>query len=288
MPTKTATRNTKTISSLAQYLKEIGQTPLLNGPEERALAERIQKNGEEMARQQLMKANLRLVVSLAKRYAPDRDPEVLLDLIQEGNMGLLRAVDRFKPERLTRFSTYAVYWIRQAILRALKARRIVRLPENVVDEVLRLQRVRQTLYQLLGRTPTAEELAEEMEVKVEEVTRLEELSTEVISLDQTVRGSQDDDEAELQELLADEEAPKPQQVAHMELVRNAIHSAIDTLPARERKIIELRFGLNNSVPHTLEDIGQMFGISRERVRQLQNGALRRLRQRTGVVRAYHQ
>lgn len=287
MPKIVSTSHTKNVSSLSQYLREIGEIPLLNGQQERELAEKIQGYGDEAARQHMLRANLRLVVNMAKRYAPDRDQETLLDLIQEGNIGLLRAVDRFKPERLTRFSTYAVYWIRQAILRALKARRIVRLPENVVDQVLKMQRTRQSLYQLLGRTPTTEELADEMNLAVEEVGRLEEYATEVVSLDQTIRGQQDDDQAELQELLEDEEAPRPNMVAHSELLRGVVNAAIETLPARERKIIELRFGLGEADPHTLEDIGSIFGISRERVRQLQNEALRRLRQRQSVVRAYH-
>jgi len=287
MPKTSVKPQTKNVSSLSHYLREIGEIPLLNGEKEQELARLIQDFNDEEARQHLLRANLRLVVNMAKRYAPDRDQETLLDLIQEGNIGLLRAVNRFKPDRKTRFSTYAVYWIRQAILRSLKARRIVRLPENVGDQVLRMQRVRQTLYQLLGRTPTSEEIAEEMKVPLEEVSRLEEYATEVISLDQTIRGQQDDDQAELQEILEDEEAPRPSQVAYTEVLRGVVHDAIETLPSRERKIIQMRFGLGESDPHTLEDIGNIFGISRERVRQLQNGALRRLRHRQSVVRAYH-
>jgi len=286
MPTLTASTNTKKISSLSQYLKEIGEIPLLTGAEEQDLARSIQNFRDEEARQYLLRANLRLVVNMAKRYAPDRDSDTLLDLVQEGNIGLLRAVDRFKPDRKTRFSTYAVYWIRQAILRSLKARRMVRLPENVVDSVLRMQRLRQTLYQLLGRAPTTDELADEMNLSSEEVGKLEEYATDIVSLDQTVRGTQEDDQAELQELLEDEEAPHPQNVAHSELVRRVVNEGVKTLPGRERKIIELRFGLGESDPHTLEDIGELFGISRERVRQLQNGALRRLRQRQSVIHAY--
>lgn len=273
-------------SPLSHYLKEISQISLLNGEEEQALAERIQWFGDEAARQQLMRANLRLVVNMAKRYSPERDPEVLLDLIQEGNIGLMRAVDRFKPERKTRFSTYAVYWIRQAVLRSLKSRRLVRLPENVVDQILRMQRTRQTLYQLLGRQPSHEELAKEMNLPVGEIRRLEEASSDIVSLEQAVRGQHEDDNAQLQELLEDNDAPAPQQVAQKELVRGIVLSAVESLPAREKKIVELRFGLGNSDPHTLEDIGRLFGISRERVRQLQNSALRRLRERQSVAQAH--
>jgi RNA polymerase primary sigma factor len=272
-------------SGLSQYLGEIGQTPLLKAAEEQSLAEQIQNYGDPAARKKLTNANLRLVVSMAKRYVPDHDPDTLLDLIQEGNVGLLRAVDRFKPERKTRFSTYAVYWIRQAILRALKARRVVRLPENVADQVQRLQRTKQTLYQLLGRDPSAEELAQEMNLALREVALLEEASNDVVSLDASVRGQDDDDQTQLREILEDVEAPKPQQVAHAELVRGVVISAVDSLPTRERKILELRFGLGEHQPHTLEDIGQMFGLSRERVRQLQNTALYRLRQRPSIARA---
>lgn len=276
----------KNTTPLSQYLREISQIPLLDGAGERALATQIQQYRDATARQLLMQANLRLVVNMAKRYTPDHDPEVLLDLIQDGNIGLMRAVDRFEPERKTRFSTYAVYWIRQAILRALKARRMVRLPENVVDQVLKMQRVRQNLYQLLGRAPTPEELAQEMHVSLAEIRHLEESSAEIISLEQTVRGQPDDDQAQLQELLEDLDAPRPQQVAQQALVRGVVISAVETLPSREKRILQLRFGLDDQPPHTLEDIGDEFGISRERVRQLQNGALRRLRHRPSVVQAY--
>src|SRR3990167_9220976 len=155
---------TKQASSLRQYLEEIGQTPLLTSEEEARLAIRIQEMNDEDARQLLMKANLRLVVSIAKQYAAPQDQDMLLDFIQEGNMGLMRAVDRFKPEFKTRFSTYGVYWIRQAILRALKARRLVRLPENVFDRVLAMQRTKATLSQMLGRVPGTAEVASEMHV----------------------------------------------------------------------------------------------------------------------------
>lgn len=282
----TERRSKKSGSILSQYLQEIGKTPLLTAEEERALATKIQRNRNEAARQKMMKANLRLVVNIAKKYAPANDPDMLMDLIQDGNIGLMRAVDRFKPERMTRFSTYGVYWIKQAILRALKSRRIVRLPENVVDRVLEMQRTRQRLYQLLGRTPTSDEIAEEMHASPAEMTRLEESAADIVSLDRLVRGGDDSEETQLQDLLEDIEAPQPDHVARVAIVRHAIRQAVDTLPPREKKIVELRFGLNNDDPHTLEDIGQEFGISRERVRQLQNSALSRLRHRQQVVRAH--
>jgi RNA polymerase primary sigma factor len=271
-------------SILSQYLREIGGTPLLTAQEERDLALRIQ-SGDEKARQQMMRANLRLVVNIAKQYVPSNDPDMLMDLIQEGNIGLMRAVDRFDPEYKTRFSTYGVYWIRQAILRALKSRRMVRLPENVVDRILHMQRVRQQLYQDLGRAPTPEELAHEMKLTLQDVNRLEEASADIVSLERTVRGKEDED-TRLQELLADLTTPHPNHVAQTELMRNEIRSAVATLPPRERKIIDLRFGLSNGKPRTLEEIGDEFGISRERVRQLQNVALERLRRRRSVQRAH--
>lgn len=273
-------------SILSQYLREIGQTPLLTAEEEQILAAQIQKHHNETARQRMMRANLRLVVNIAKKYAPANDPEMLMDLIQEGNLGLMRAVDRFKPERHTRFSTYGVYWIKQAILRALKSRRMVRLPENVVDRVLEMQRTRQRLYQFLGRPPAAEELAHEMNLPLAEIHRLEAAATEIVSLDRTVRGGEDSEETQLQDLLEDVEAPQPDQVARTEIVRAAVRRAVETLPPRERKILEMRFGLSNEAPRTLEDIGREFGISRERVRQLQNSALNRLRRRQAVRQAH--
>lgn len=271
-------------STLRQYLEEIGDTPLLTAEEEAALAKRIQEEGDEQARQQMMRANLRLVVNIAKQYVTGHDPEALLDLIQEGNIGLMRAVDRFKPEFKTRFSTYGVYWIRQAILRALKSRRLVRLPENVVDQVLAMRRARQQLYQELGRWPMSEELADEMGMSPSLLRRLEEASTDIMSLEAPVRGREGEDETQLRELLEDTEALSPKQVTQQELVHKEVREAVGTLPPREKKIVELRFGLTGERPHTLEEIGREFGISRERVRQLQNVALARLRQRRNVQR----
>ena len=271
-------------SSLRQYLEEIGQTPLLTASEEASLARRIQDEGDELARQQMMRANLRLVVNIAKQYSSSSDSEALLDLIQEGNIGLMRAVDRFRPEFKTRFSTYGVYWIRQAILRALKSRRLVRLPENVVDRVLKMQRVRQQLYQTLGRWPTPEEGAQEMKLTRQAVDQLEAASSDVLSLHQPVRGKDGEGVTQLQEMLEDTEALGPNQITQKELIRGEIREAVSTLPPRERKILEWRFGLNGQVPHTLEQIGEEFGISRERVRQLQNVALGRLRRRRSVQR----
>lgn len=278
-------KHKETVSSLAAYLHDIGQTPLLKAAEERELALRIQK-GDGQARQHMMKANLRLVVNIAKQYSPRNEPEVLIDLIQEGNIGLMRAVDRFKPEFQTRFSTYGVYWIRQAILRALKSRRLIRLPENVVDRVLFMQRTRQKLYQILGRNPSPEELAREMSLSNKEVDQLEGLASDIVSLEATVRTSREEGETQLQDLIEDTLAPAPEELAQAAFTRDQVRSAVATLPPRERRIIDARFGLTSDEPKTLEQIGEDFGISRERVRQLQNVAFSRLRRRHGIAFAH--
>lgn len=270
-------------STLRQYLEEIGQTPLLTAAEEADLGWRIQRDGDEEARQHLMRANLRLVVSIAKQYMSAGDTDAFLDLIQEGNIGLMRAVDRFSPKFKTRFSTYGVYWIRQAVLRALKARRLVRLPENVVDQVLKMRRTRQHLYQILGRWPILKEVAQEMGMKMKEAQRIEEASSDIVSLDQPVRGK-GEEETQLKELIEDTEALSPKQETQREIVRDEVREAVMTLPPREKKILELRFGLGDNRPYTLEEIGREFDISRERVRQLQNIALSRLRKQKGVQR----
>lgn len=269
------------MSSLTQYLREIGRTPLLKAAEEKQLAERIQA-GDSAARQHMLMANLRLVVNIAKQYVPSNDPELLMDLIQEGNLGLMKAVDRFKPEFNTRFSTYGVYWIRQAVLRALKSRRLVRIPENVFDRMMEMQRTRQRLYQALGRAPLPEELAQEMGAQAAEIRRLEEVSSDIVSLERSVRSGDSQEETRLSDLLEDEDAQAPVELAQTSFIRDEIREAVSTLPDRERSIIDARFGLKGNNPKTLEEIGEDFGISRERVRQLQNIALNRLRERQGV------
>lgn len=274
---------TEAISSLSHYLREIGKTPLLTAQEEKDLALRIQK-GDGVARQHMLLANLRLVVNIAKKYVPGNDPELLMDLIQEGNIGLMRAVDRFRGEFKTRFSTYGVYWIRQAIFRALKARRLVRLPENVFDRVLMMQRTKAKLLQILGRVPTSEEIAVEMDVSPSEIADLEAFSTDIVSLERIVSGADNEGETRLQDLLQDRESPSPSETAQDSLQQKEIHEAVAGLPSRERQIISERFGLSGKAPKTLEEIGEESKISRERVRQLQNVALERLRHRRSVGR----
>lgn len=281
----TTTTFSTSISSLTRYLQEIGTTPLLTAQEEHELADRIAK-GDSSARQRMLLANLRLVVNIAKQYVPGNDSEVLMDLIQEGNIGLMRAVDRFKSIYNTRFSTYGVYWIRQAILRALKARRLVRLPENVFDRVLAMQRTRSKLSQVLGRTPNANEVAAEMGIEPEIVRELEVFSTDIVSLERAIGGGNDDDEqGTLQDMIEDVDAVSPIQQAQDSLDRLEVSRALSGLPVREREIIDARFGLSDNNPQTLEEIGENFSISRERVRQLQNVALERLRHRRSFRKA---
>lgn len=274
---------TSPATTLSWYLKEIGKTPLLTGKEEQELADKIQK-GDSIARQHMLLANLRLVVNIAKKYVPSNDPELLMDLIQEGNIGLMRAVDRFQSKFKTRFSTYAVYWIRQAILRTLKARRLVRLPENVFDKILAMQKVKARLSQLLGRAPTIQEISSEMNIPKEEIGNLESFSTEIVSLERIVGGADADGETRLQDMLQDVNALSPIEVAQYALRKTELREAVAGLPIRERNIITARFGLSGGAPKTLEEIGDGFKISRERVRQLQNVALERLRHRKSVTR----
>ena len=275
----TTTSFSTSISSLTRYLQEIGRTPLLTAQEEHELADRIAQ-GDADARQRMLLSNLRLVVNIAKKYVPGNDTDLLMDLIQEGNIGLMRAVDRFKASFNTRFSTYGVYWIRQAILRALKARRLVRLPENVFDRVLAMQRTKARLSQILGRTPNTEEVAAELDVATDDVRELEVFSTDIISLERAVGGGNDEeDQGRLQDMIEDVDAVSPIQQAQDSLDRLEVARALAGLPVREREIIDARFGLSGDAPQTLEEIGEGFSISRERVRQLQNVAIERLRHR---------
>ena len=265
-------------SSLSLYLHEIGKTELLSAWEEKTLARRIQK-GDEIARHRFIEANLRLVVHVAKRYAHSGDSSRLLDLIQEGNLGLFRAVERFDPTRGYRFSTYAMYWIRQAIQRHLSREPVMRLPEHVVEQIRQLRRERHRLYQELGRQPNAREIAAAIGLELKKYYQLQECSQEVVSLHQPVGGGEGE-EVELGELLADLESPQPEYIANQRLLRAQVREVVNDLPERERKILELRFGLSDGVPHTLEEVGEEFGVSRERIRQVQNIAFDRIRKRS--------
>ncbi|MDP3685269.1 MAG: RNA polymerase sigma factor RpoD/SigA [bacterium] len=281
-PRARRTRNREThemaASTLSLYLREIGERKLLTPEEEKALGTLVQK-GNEDARQRLIEANLRLVVHIAKRYARRGDSELFLDLIQEGNLGLFRAVERFDPTMGTRFSTYATHWIRQAIQRALTKSRTIRIPEHILEEISRMRKTRHRLYQDLGRQPTSAELAVELGLSERELVRLEEASQETVSLEKPIRGGDEGEEAELGTVLADLETPQPEFIANQRLLRHQVREVVEELPPRDRKIVTMRFGLASGVPKTLAEVAKEFGISRERVRQIQERALERIRAR---------
>jgi len=263
------------------YLKEIGKTPLLTTLEEREIAKRVAR-GDEEARQKLIKANLRLVVSIAKRYV-NRSPQLgILDLIQEGNLGLFRAVQKFDYRKGFKFSTYATWWIRQAITRALADHsRTIRIPVHMVETISKYTQARRKLMQELGREPLAEEVAIEMGVNVDKIRHIQKISQEVISLESPV-GEEED--STLSEFIEDEKTLSPSQVVSRELLKDQIREVLNDLTERERKILELRFGLRDSTPHTLEEVGKIFGVTRERIRQIEAKALEKIRQHQKSVK----
>jgi len=256
------------------YLKEIGKTPLLNFVSEKEIAKKVIQ-GDEEARQKLIKANLRLVVSIAKRYV-HRSPQLsILDLIQEGNLGLFRAVQKFDYRKGFKFSTYATWWIRQAITRALADySRTIRIPVHMVETISKYTQAKRKLMQELGREPIAEEVATEMGLSVEKVHHVQKISQEVISLESPI-GEEED--STLSEFIEDEKTPSPNQATSQELLKDRIRSILDELTDREKKILELRFGLTDDVTHTLEEVGKVFGVTRERIRQIEAKALEKIR-----------
>jgi len=255
------------------YLKEIGRIPLLTPEEEVELARRVRR-GDQEAKAKLAAANLRLVVSIAKRYTGIGLP--LLDLIQEGNVGLMRAIEKFDPEKGYKFSTYATWWIRQAITRALtQSSRAIRLPESLVQRLRRLQEAEAAWIQEHGEPPTEEELAELLEIPVEQVREAQQAPHFTPSLDQPLEDEEGD---ELEKLVSNESLPSPLRIALKELLREELRKALESLSERERQVLSLRYGLEDDEPKTLEETGKILGISRERVRQIQNEALEKLRQ----------
>lgn len=261
--------------SVQMYLREIGKTPLLTAQQERDLAKRAEK-GDEQARQQIIKANLRLVVSIAKRYI-HRTPNLnILDLIQEGNIGLSKAVDKFDYRRGFKFSTYATWWIRQAITRALADQsRTIRIPVHMVETISKYTQVKRRLSQELGREPLAEEIAIEMGLNVEKIRHIQKISQEVISLESPV-GDEDEDSV-LSEFIKDEKSLTPSQLAARVLLRNKIKEILVDLAPREQEILKLRFGLEDGVTHTLEEVGKKFNVTRERIRQIEAKALTKIK-----------
>ncbi len=262
--------------SIQMYLREIGQYPLLNAHEERVLAKRI-VDGDEEARNLLARANLRLVVSIAKKYV-GRSPDLtLLDLIQEGNLGLFKAVDKFDFTKGFKFSTYATWWIRQAITRALADQsRTIRIPVHMVETMAKYKQVSRRLAQDLGRDPMPEEIATEMGVEVEKIYQIEKISQDTISLELPV--GDDDDRSRLSDFISDDKIISPdQEVAHS-ILTDQITEILDTLSEKERKILEMRHGLLDGTYHTLEEVGKEFGVTRERIRQIEAKALEKIRQ----------
>lgn len=254
------------------YLKEIGRVDLLDAEEEVTLAKRIEE-GDDIAKQELAEANLRLVVSIAKRYV-GRGMS-FLDLIQEGNMGLMKAVEKFDYEKGFKFSTYATWWIRQAITRAIADQaRTIRIPVHMVETINKLVRIQRQLLQELGREPTPEEIGAEMDLPTEKVRDILKISQEPVSLETPI-GEEDD--SHLGDFIEDDGALSPSDNAAYELLKGELKDVLDTLTDREENVLRLRFGLDDGRQRTLEDVGKVFGVTRERIRQIEAKALRKLR-----------
>ncbi|MBR6239169.1 MAG: RNA polymerase sigma factor RpoD [Clostridia bacterium] len=254
------------------YLKEIGKVPLLTADEEIDLAMKM-ADGDEMAKQKLAEANLRLVVSIAKRYVGRG--MLFLDLIQEGNLGLIKAVEKFDYKKGYKFSTYATWWIRQAITRAIADQaRTIRIPVHMVETINKLIRVSRQLLQKLGRDPLPEEIAEEMGISVDKVREIQKIAQEPVSLETPI-GEEDD--SHLGDFIPDDDAPAPAEAASFTLLKEQIMDVLDTLTPREEKVLKLRFGLEDGRARTLEEVGREFNVTRERIRQIEAKALRKLR-----------
>ena len=254
------------------YLKEIGKVPLLTADQETDLAQRMEK-GDEVARKQLAEANLRLVVSIAKRYVGRG--MLFLDLIQEGNMGLIKAVEKFDYRKGYKFSTYATWWIRQAITRAIADQaRTIRIPVHMVETINKLTRVSRQLLQELGREPSPEEIAEEMDIPVDRVREIQKISQEPVSLETPI-GEEED--SHLGDFLPDDDVPAPSEAAASMILKEQLVEVLGTLTEREQKVLRLRFGLDDGRARTLEEVGKEFSVTRERIRQIEAKALRKLR-----------
>lgn len=254
--------------SIQMYLKEIGQYPLIKAADERELAQRIER-GDEEARNLLAKANLRLVVSIAKKYV-GRSPDLtLLDLIQEGNLGLFKAVDKFDWTKGYKFSTYATWWIRQSITRALADQsRTIRIPVHMVETISKYKQVYRRLSQDLGRQPLPEEIAAEMEIEVEKIHMIEKINQNTLSLEEPI--SQDSDETSSRsDFIADDMVAQPSTDVSKRILHDQIHEILNDLTEKEQRIIEMRYGLHDGISHTLEQVGREFGVTRERIRQIE-------------------
>jgi len=268
----TLTKDLTINDPVRMYLKEIGQIKLLNMQEEIELADRISE-GDELAKNTLAEANLRLVVSIAKRYVGRG--MLFLDLIQEGNIGLMKAVDKFDITKGYKFSTYATWWIRQAITRAIADQaRTIRVPVHMVETINKLARIQRQLTLELNREPSEEELAKKMNMSVDKVREIYKISQDPVSLETPI-GEEDD--SHLGDFIKDENNLSPEEFATNEMLKEEIGDVLATLTEREEKVVRLRFGLEDGKPRTLEEVGQMFGVTRERIRQIEAKALRKLR-----------
>lgn len=267
-----ASSRAKTNDPVRMYLKEIGRVDLLTAEQEVELAKRIEE-GDPIAKQELAEANLRLVVSIAKRYV-GRGMS-FLDLIQEGNMGLMKAVEKFDYKKGFKFSTYATWWIRQAITRSIADQaRTIRIPVHMVETINKLVRIQRQLLQDLGREPTPEEIGAEMDLPTEKVRNIMKISQEPVSLETPI-GEEDD--SHLGDFIEDSEAMRPDEYTNQELLKEQLNEVLDTLTDREENVLRLRFGLEDGQTKTLEQVGQQFGVTRERIRQIEAKALRKLR-----------
>lgn len=269
--------------SIQMYLKEIGQYPLISGGMEKELAKRIEK-GDLEAKNLLARANLRLVVSIAKKYANRSADLTLLDLIQEGNLGLFKAVDKFDWTKGYKFSTYATWWIRQAITRALADQsRTIRVPVHMVETIAKYKQVVRRLSQDLGRDPLPEEIAIEMNLPVEKIYTIEKIDQSTLSLETPI-GEEDDGKSKLGDFLADDKILSPEQESSRRIISDQVREILNDLPEKERKILELRHGLLDGVTHTLEEVGKEFGVTRERIRQIEAKAHEKIRQHDKINR----
>jgi RNA polymerase primary sigma factor len=265
--------------SIQMYLKEIGRVPLLSPAEEIELAKRKER-GDREAEKKIIEANLRLVVSIAKRFAGAKGLS-LLDLIQEGNIGLFRAVEKFEYRKGYKFSTYATWWIRQAITRALADQsRTIRIPVHMVETINKFTQIERQLVQDLGRVPMAEEIAAEMGEELDKIRHIIKISQDTISLETTV--GEDEEDSTLEDFIEDVKNVTPDRSAALELLKDYVKEVISTLSPREQKILEMRFGLVDGIAHTLEEVGQEFDVTRERIRQIEAKALERIRRHEGL------
>ena len=270
--------------SVRLHLREIGKIPLLNADEELALAQRVVA-GDKKAKDKMAEANMRLVVSIAKRYS-GRGLD-FLDLIQEGHTGLLRAVEKFDPDKGFKFSTYATWWIRQAITRAIADQaRTIRIPVHMVETINKLLRTQRRMTQELNREPTIDELAKELEMEPEKVEYVIKIKQDISSLDAGVGRDGEDEDSVLGDFIEDEDGTTPEESASNQLLKEQVQSVLGTLSDREQKIIKMRFGLENGKSHTLEEVGQEFAVTRERIRQIEAKALAKLRKHKDAKKLY--